>query len=106
MKSSMIDEIIRDVRDYEKTSLGTKYGADFPPFATDLTDSEQFNGIVMQVNVMALLGAMAFKPDAKEDPKAQLEGGPLREMAAMLIYLGYRMGQRDGQTKTLENMSA
>ena len=110
-----LDEVIREVGNFEQTHLGVKYGADFPAIAAILMASEQFTGMAMALGMMALLGNFDIQqirrkysalehPQAIEEVKEVVKRPQLNALAEM-FYIGYRLGKQETEIAALNNLA-
>lgn len=96
---------------YAKENPGISNGEDFPEFAKLLNQHKVFLSLNSAATAMGMLTMMMLPKPAPEDllnPKARLETlmaeSPMRPMILDILYLGYKLGKRDAEIESLNNM--
>lgn len=102
MKTEDIDQMLRTVRDYERTSFGIKFGSDFPALAELLSTSEEFRGMCQGQTAMAAL--MIVTATNKESIERIIEHSPLRDGLLLVFYAAYKLGQQQAEIEKLESL--
>lgn len=101
MKTEDIDEMLVRVRDYERTSFGIKFGADFPQFAETLSHSKEFKGLCTSQLAMGLIAMLTGKDEGADQLMAK---NPMRDALMLTLYAGYKLGLREAEIHNLESV--
>ena len=102
--SERFESAISEVRNYEQSHPGVKYGSDFGSVATALYDSAAFKSLNQIVVMMGLFSAMTAPKggSSKDDIDKFLNESPLREYLAVAFYAGFKAAMATRESAILE----
>ena len=110
--AEQLDQIIKEMMEFEKANIGLKCGPEFADIAKHLVQSKSFRQAVVAITVLTALTGSSILPVEKllgmdnleEREKEIMMSSPLKEPLASMFFIGYKAGILDSQGKKLEEL--